>query len=234
MDEIDDTDQRGGVSVEREPVRVALLNDYDIVVAGLSAMLAPFDEVTVVDTKVGDVSIDEPADVALYDTFGRRGIPWSDIAELVEEPLAKHVAIFTFAAAQQVALDALRRGVDGFLWKGLPPSELVSAIVDIAAGERVVRLGVEGGRLRSEGQRWPFDDVGLTARESEVLALLAEGLTNRQIADSLFVGPETVKTHIRHVFRKLGVHTRSEATAVALRDSSFARRARRLSPSDPA
>ncbi len=212
-----------------EPVRVALLNDYDIVVAGLLAMLEPFEQVRVVDISVGDVTIDSPADVALYDTYGRRGIPWPEVAELIEEPRAKHVAIFTFAASQQVALDALRRGVDGFLWKGLSPRELVDAIIDIANGERVVRLGAEGGRPTVEGQRWPFDQLGLTARESEVVALLAEGLTNRQIADALFVGPETVKTHIRHVFRKLGVHTRSEATAVALRDPSFARRVRRLS-----
>ena len=79
------------------------------------------------------------------------------------------------------------------------------------------------------GYRWPFKDVALTPRESEVLALLAEGLSNRDIASALYVSAETVTTHLRRVFAKLGVRSRSQAVSRALRDESFARQVRRVS-----
>src|SRR4051794_38074184 len=67
-------------------VRVALLNDYDIVVAGLSTMLGRFDDIGVVEVGVGSTEVDEAADVALFDTYGRVGIPWQQLTELVGNP----------------------------------------------------------------------------------------------------------------------------------------------------
>jgi DNA-binding NarL/FixJ family response regulator len=205
-------------------VRVALLNDFDLIVTGLTKMLEPFGQIQIVDDAVGRATSDGTAvDVVLYDTYGRRGMPWPEVQALVDEPAVRHVAVFTFAFVGDVIDEAVRRGVDGYLWKGLAPSTLVDQLVRIAGGERVVSQLYGYSRSAGAGYRWPFDDVGLTARESEVLALVSEGLPNRDIAEALFVAPETVKTHVRSIFRKLDVRTRAQATARALRDTAFSR-----------
>ena len=76
------------------PVRVALLNDYDLVVDGLAAMLEQFEGIEVVEKAVGDLDIDTPVDVALYDTYGRHSVPWGELRELVQSEATRHVALF--------------------------------------------------------------------------------------------------------------------------------------------
>jgi DNA-binding NarL/FixJ family response regulator len=208
---------------------VALLNDFDIVVNGLAEMLAPFEDIEIADISVGDVHIDHHVHVALYDTYGRHGMPWTELDEVVADSRAEHVAIFTFAFAEDIISEALERGVSGFLWKGVSAERLAESIRRIAAGEIVVDAAPHPRKTVPDGQRWPFADVGLSARESEVLALIAEGLTNPAIAEALYISRETVKSHVKQVLRKLGVSSRIEAASVALRDQSFARQVRRLS-----
>ena len=208
---------------------VALLNDFDIVVNGLAEMLAPFEDIEIADISVGDVQIDHHVHVALFDTYGRHGMPWTELDEVVADSRAEHVAIFTFAFAEDIISEALERGVSGFLWKGVSGERLAASIRRIAAGEIVVDAAPHPHKTVPDGQQWPFADVGLSARESEVLALIAEGLTNPAIAEALYISRETVKSHVKQVLRKLGVSSRIEAAAVALRDQSFARQVRRLS-----
>ncbi|MGD9755506.1 MAG: response regulator transcription factor, partial [Acidimicrobiia bacterium] len=94
--------------------------------------------------------------------------------------------------------------------------------------ERVV-LGPSGAaRAGLDGYRWPFDANGLSVRESEVLALLAEGLSNREIGEALYIGRETVKSHVAQILAKLGVRSRGEAAAMALRNEAFVRQLRAL------
>ena len=88
----------------------------------------------------------------------------------------------------------------------------------------VVSTPENHARQPDRSSRWPFDDHGLSARESEVLALLSEGLSNQQIADALYLNVETVRSHLKQVYSKLGVHTRTQATARALRDPAFQHR----------
>lgn len=209
-------------------LRIAVLNDFDIVVRGLCDMLADIADIEVVDVLVGDVALDVPVDIALYDTYGRHGLPWEELREVVADARAAHVALFTFTFAPDLVRRALDAGIDGFLWKGLSADELADALRRIDAGEQVV-LGPSGSaRSGQDGYRWPFDLRGLSARESEVLALLAEGLTNRQIGDALYIGRETVKTHVAQIFDKLGVRSRVEAAGLALRHETFARQLRAL------
>lgn len=208
---------------------VALLNDFDIVVSGLAEMLAPFNDIEITDTSVGNVHLDHHVHVALYDTYGRHGMPWTELDEVIADSRAEHVAIFTFAFAEDIVAEALERGVSGYLWKGVSGERLAESIRRIAAGETVVDGPPHPHRVVADGQRWPFADVGLSARESEVLALIAEGLTNPAIAEALYISRETVKSHVKHVLRKMGVSSRIEAAAIALRDPSFARQLRRLS-----
>lgn len=204
-------------------VRVALLNDYQLVVAGLRDMLAEFDELDVVEWHVGTVDVARTVDVALFDTYGRIGIPWQSLEELVGEPNVGHTAVFTFDFTHALVDRALGLGVHGYLWKGLHPSALAESIQRIAKGSIVVSEPESHARVPDRSYRWPFDEFGLSARESEVLALLSEGLTNQQIADGLYLNVETIRSHLKQVYSKLGVHTRSQATSRALRGEAFRR-----------
>jgi len=211
-------------------VNVALLNDYDVVVAGLAALLEPYrDQIAVLDISVEEPTHERPLDVVLYDTYGRAGLDFDRIAEIVRQPNVCHTAVYTFDFHDRLIDEALARGVAGYLWKGLTVQALVEALLRVAAGQVVVS---EPRALtdphRAPEMQWPMRDRGLTARESETLALLIQGLNNREIADTMFVSVDTVKTHLRNVFRKIGVRNRTGAVAAALADPDFSRRRREL------
>jgi DNA-binding NarL/FixJ family response regulator len=211
-------------------LRVALLNDYDVVVAGLAAMLQPFRrQVSVVDVSTGRPTQRSPLDVVLYDSYGRPGLDLNRISRVVEQPNVAHVAVFTFDFHEHLIDESLARGATGYLWKGLRSEELVEALHRIGAGEIVVsEARPHTHPLDAPELSWPLRDRGLTARESEALALLVCGLRNREIAQTMFVSSDTVKTHLANVYRKLEVRNRAEAVAVALSDPGFSRRRREL------
>jgi DNA-binding NarL/FixJ family response regulator len=214
------------------PVNVALLNDYDVVVAGLAALLDPYaDQVSVLDISTGGPTRERPLDVVLYDTYGRPGLDFERIAEIVRQPNVCHMAVYTFDFHDRLIDEALARGVAGYLWKGLGVAALVDALLSVAAGDIVVSEPRSmTDPLRVPEMRWPMRNRGLTARESETVALLIQGLHNREIADTMYVSVDTVKTHLRNVFRKLGVRNRAAAVAAALADPDFTRRRRDLIP----
>ena len=210
--------------------RVALLNDYDVVVAGLAAMLLPYRRlISVVDVSTTRPTRRSPLDVVLYDSYGRPGVDLERISRTVEQDNVAHVAVFTFDFHDALIRETLARGATGYLWKGLRSGELVEAVQRIGAGEVVVSdARPHTHPLDAPELFWPLRERGLTARESEALALLVGGLRNRDIADAMFVSPDTVKTHLANVYRKLGVRNRAGAVAVALNDPDFTRRTREL------
>lgn len=190
------------------PITVSLVNDYEIIVRGLAAMLEPFgDRIEVVDLEVGGVT-DVRADVALFDTFGGRRHALARSAAMVQAHTVDHVVLYTWDASADFLSEAERIGVAGVLLKSETAAALVSSLERIVAGER---LGLEHV---TRGPRSAAAD-DLTARESEVLALVAIGLTNRQIAEELYLSPETVKTYVKRIFTKLGVTNRVQAAAAA-------------------
>jgi DNA-binding NarL/FixJ family response regulator len=211
-------------------LRVALLNDYDVVVAGLAAMLQRYKrQVSVVDASTGRPTRRAPIDVVLYDSYGRPGLDLNRISQTVKQENVGHVAVFTFDFHHDLIVDTLARGATGYLWKGLRGDELVRALQRIVDGEVVVSdARPHTHPLGTSEVSWPLRDRGLTARESEALALLVSGLRNREIGQAMFVSTDTVKTHLANVYRKLGVRNRAEAVAVALRDPDFSRRRREL------
>jgi DNA-binding NarL/FixJ family response regulator len=215
-------------------LRVALLNDYDVVVAGLAAMLQPFRrQVTVVDVSTGRPTRRTPLDVVLYDSYGRPGLDLNRVSRTVAQSNVAHVAVFTFDFHQGLIDQTLACGATGFLWKGLRSEELVASLQRIARGEIVVSdARPHTHPLDAPELFWPLRHRGLTARESEALALLVAGLRNREIAQSMFVSIDTVKTHLANVYRKLEVRNRAGAVAVALGDPDFARRDRDMLDGD--
>jgi DNA-binding NarL/FixJ family response regulator len=197
-------------------IHIALANDYDIVVAGLAAMLAPFgDRVAVDELFVGelDPSLARPVDVLLFDTYGRSELGFEALTTLTANPSVRHVVIYTWEGRPPFVDRALRAGVSGWLTKSLAPAELVDALERVAGGEQVVIRNTV--RAPRNAGLWPGQTAALTERESEVLSLLAKGLRNAEIAKAMFLSPETVKFHLRHLYRKLGVSSRGEAIAFA-------------------
>jgi DNA-binding NarL/FixJ family response regulator len=201
------------------PIRVAVLNDYEVVVAGLAAMLARFpDRVQVCEPVLrGEPVPDDDVDVVLYDTYGRANGSASTIELLAGTDGIGAVAVFTMVVTDDVVHDALSAGARAVLSKGLTGEELVDALVRIARGEEVVRgLGaVDRDHPGGGGIEWPGREVGLSLRESEVLALLADGRSNREISTALYVSEQTVKSHLKSIYRKLGVTNRTQAAGWA-------------------
>ena len=201
--------------------RVAVVNDYEIVVAGLAALLNQFpDDLEVVEQLLVGEPVIEPVDVALYDTYGRVGIATPALRALRETPAVRHVALFSLDVGPDLIAEGRGAGADGFISKALPAEQIVRALVRVARGELVV-AAPSTPRAPSATLDWPAKDAGLTERESQVLVLAAEGLSNREIAAALYLSPETIKAHMRQVFHKLQVRNRVEATNFVRTATSF-------------
>jgi NarL family two-component system response regulator LiaR len=210
-------DGTGGTEPDVPPLRVAIVNDYEVIVAGVMAMLAPQRyRVDVVELDVQQ-NPDNNVDVALFDSYGHAGLGLHRIRSLVAAEQVGWVAVYTWSLTKASREAALSAGARGLIAKTLPADQLVASLRAVASG-RVVETG--GFRGQGTGQ-WPGSKWGLTARESETLALLATGMPNRAIAEALFVSENTVRTHLKAVFRKLGVTNRSQAVGRALADESF-------------
>jgi DNA-binding NarL/FixJ family response regulator len=193
------------------PITVSLVNDYEIIVAGLAAMLAPYsDRVRVVEVEVNG----EPrrqADIALFDTFAGRRHALSRATSMVRDGYVSHVVLYTWDATADFLAQAEQAGVSGVILKSVGGERLVQALERVLAGER---LGM------SHITRSPRSEQTseLSNREKEVLALLALGSTNRQIANERYLSVDTVKSHMRRLYSKLGVSNRTQA---ALRADEF-------------
>jgi two-component system, NarL family, response regulator LiaR len=211
------------VSPQQRP-RVAVVNDYEVVVAGLAALLEPFqDRIEVVDAVTIDEPIEGPVDIDLFDTFGRDGLGGGDLVKLLGRPEVERVAVYSFNMDEDAVQQAFESGASGYLSKAATATELVDQLCRLADGEQVVAAGLSQSRAAREERGWPGRDLGLSEREAEVVALAAMGKRNAQIAEALYVSVDTVKTHLARSFRKLGVHNRTELSALIHRRPSFRR-----------
>lgn len=216
----------------RTAVRVVLVDDHPMVLAGLTAMLSPFPtRVRVVgraeDNHTARATVDTfDPDVVLLDVRLGRDSGLDLCRAITESNDTIKVVFLSVYDDEQYVFEALRAGASGYLLKQVDGEELVRRIEEVAAGETVVdatlagRLAASAARLQ-RGEFWPGAHLGLTQRESEVLALLVSGLSNRAIAQRLVLGEETVKSHLRGLYRKLEVPDRAAAIAVALREGLF-------------
>jgi DNA-binding NarL/FixJ family response regulator len=206
------------------PVRVAAVNDYELVVVGLTHMLQQFpDRIVVADTLVIGEQLQEPVDVALYDTYGRSGVAAPALRTLVAMEEVGAVALFSMQLSPDLIADGRLAGASGFISKALPAEDIVDAIERVASGEAVVAMPGHQPVDPDDHLDWPGRAEGLTERESEVLVLLAQGLSNREIGTALFLGYETVKSYVRDLYSKLGVRNRVEAANWVQRSEAFNR-----------
>ncbi|NNG38561.1 response regulator transcription factor [Flexivirga sp. ID2601S] len=201
----------------QRPVRVALRNDYELVVVGLAALLQPHaDRVEVIEA-MATVDGDASVDITLYDTFSQTQVDGSDVDELLADPACGKAVIYTWNTDPRLIDIAVQKGVHGYLPKSLSGKLLADALVDVARGQVVVMTNNPRVPLASEQDEmeqygsWPGQAYGLTAREAEVIALITQGLRNQEIADQAAISINSVKTHIRAAYRKMGVSSRSQA-----------------------
>jgi NarL family two-component system response regulator LiaR len=190
-------------------LRLAILNDYQLVVAGLASLLAPFEDRVMLVELNSRVPVSADVDIVLYDSFGQPQGADMRLDEMTRGSETK-VVVFSWNDQRQLVEAAMARGADGYLTKGLPPEALVAALHRIAAGELVTPTAETMPAGDGIG-RWPGDEQGLTAREAEVLALVCQGFSNEEIADRAFLSLSTIKTHLRTIFRKTGVQNRTQA-----------------------
>jgi len=151
-------------------------------------------------------------------------MPELDGIAATREITARHparVLVLTTYDLDEYVYDALQAGASGFLLKDTPPDQLADGIRAVAAGEALLaptvtrRLIEEFARIGTTRRARPAELDELTPREHEVLLLLARGLSNAEIAETLFLGDTTVKTHVTHVLGKLGLRDRAQAVVLA-------------------
>lgn len=214
------------------PVRVVLVDDHEMVIEGLKAMLAAFkNRVRVVGEAVGaDNAITviaslEP-DIVLCDVR-MQGASGLDLCrDIRERTPASKVILLSVYEDEQYLFQALRVGASGYLLKGISSDELVRQLEYVQAGSTAIDAGLAAraadtaARLQRD-EFWPGARQGLSQRESEILSFVVAGLSNRGIAGKLVIGDETVKSHLRSIYRKLGVGDRTAAVAVALREGIY-------------
>jgi NarL family two-component system response regulator LiaR len=191
-----------------EPVRIAIVNDYEVVVEGLAVMLAPYDDrVRVVETDANE-PVASDVDIALYDNFAQTHRRDLDVADLLAHSRARRLVIFSWHLDPTLVRRAIDAGARGYLTKGLDAAGLVGALERVHAGEVVVS---EEEDPRPGTGAWPGRELGLSEREAEIVALITQGLSNEKIADRAYLSINTVKSYIRTAYRKMGVSSRSQA-----------------------
>ncbi len=203
-------------------VRVLLVDDHPVVRQGLRALLSTQDGIEVVgEADDGEAAVAAAErlspDVVLMDVVmpGMDGV--EALRRIGERRPQTRVVMLTSYADERRAMEAVDAGASGFLLKDASPRDVAAAIRAAHRGEAVLHPSV-AAKLLAERRRPPAAHADLTARELEVLRLIARGLQNKQIAAQLHVSEKTVKTHVSAILRKLDVTDRTQAAMYAVRE----------------
>jgi DNA-binding NarL/FixJ family response regulator len=215
-------------------IRVLLADDQALVRAGFRALLDAQEDIEVVgEADDGEEAVrlsrEHAPDVVLMDIRmpGMDGLEATRLIVADDALKAVRIVILTTFDLDEYVFEALRVGASGFLVKNTEPAELVHAVRAVAAGDALLSPGVTKRLVtefaaRSRQPRQTVELDALTEREREVMALVAEGLTNAEIAERLFVSPATAKTHVSRAMVKLGVRDRAQMVVLAY-ESGLAR-----------
>ena len=205
-----------------EGIRVMIVDDHAMVRSGLSAFLLAFDDLELAaEASSGEQAVgicsEQDVDVVLMDLV-MPGMDGATATRTIRDacPHIQVIALTSFPE-EDLVKSALEAGAIGYLLKNVTAAELADAIRAAHAGRPTLAPEATSALIHS-ATGGPAPGSDLTAREREVLALMAQGLSNSQIATKLYVSDSTVKFHVSSVLRKLGAASRTEAVSIALRD----------------
>jgi DNA-binding NarL/FixJ family response regulator len=155
------------------------------------------------------MAVDEAVDIVLYDSFAQPESDHDEIGVLVANPRARRVVVYTWNFHPDLIGSARELGAHGYLSKTLPARELVAALEAVHAGEMMISEAPQRARS-AVGLDWPGRGEGLSDRESEILALITQGKSNADVARLTYLSPNTVKSYIRTISRKIDVASRTQ------------------------
>ena len=213
-----------------EPIKILLVDDHTLFRRGIAAVLANQEGMEVVGEAADGLEAIEKAkevipDVILMDLNMPRCSGLEATQALQAEMPQIKILVLTVSEMETDLFAAVKFGATGYLLKKAEPEEVIQAILHIARGEVIVsplmatKLLTEFRELTAGAEREPADEANadLSPREGEVLQLVAQGATNKEIAESLFISENTVKTHLRSIMEKLHLANRSQAAAYAIK-----------------
>lgn len=192
--------------MDEAPVRVAIISRQEVVARGLTAMLMDFPDRVIVVALPSVRSKAAGVDVVIYDTIGLHDNDGADLDHLVHHTDA-NVLVMSRDMRPDLRARAIAMGATAWISMSAHASALVEAVELTALGKPLPHQEEHVGR-----------GAGLSQREVEILALIAQGLSNQEILDRVHLALNTLKSHIRSIYRKIGVTTRSQAVAWAMRN----------------
>lgn len=228
------------MAVAAQVLTVAVINDFEVVVRGVAGLLEPFaDKLRLVELNVG-MPVSEPVDIALYDTFAMEGAGSQSLNDIAQNENIRALVFYSWNLCPDLVAHAQAVGVRGVLSKSLSAHELVDCLHRIGGGELVISPEPTPDAPVVAGD-WPGREHGLTPREAEIAALIAQGLSNKEIVERTLLSINSVKSYIRSAYRAMGVTSRSQAVRWCMErglDTAPQRitvdRRQRESPTEPA
>jgi two-component system, NarL family, response regulator len=199
-----------------EALRCLIIDDHPVVRQGIRALLErEIDSVVVTDAAspaaaLGATREDSP-DVVIVDPRGA-GLEVGSLVENLNRELGSAIVVFTSNGGARLLSESLKAGVKGYVRKDSPPEDLVRAIRAAQSGEFYVDPALSSTIVLEEGDRT------LTARQREILQMLADGMQTEAVAKRLGLSTETVRTHTKRILAKLHADTRTQAVAIAIRN----------------
>ncbi|MFC2056287.1 response regulator [Chloroflexota bacterium] len=213
-----------------EPIKVLIVDDHTLFRRGIAAVLANQEDLEVVGEAVDGLDAIQKAkkitpDVVLMDLNMPRCSGLEATQAFQAEMPQVGILVLTVSDKESDLFAAVKFGAKGYILKNAEPEELTSAIFHIAQGGVIIsplmaaKLLTEFKGLTGEAERIPVEEANaeLSLREGEVLQLVAQGATNKEIGDSLFISENTVKTHLQNIMEKLHLVNRSQAAAYAVK-----------------
>lgn len=177
---------------------------------GLAHLFDAYRDRVLVSEIDSNEALDDSIDIVLYDSFAQPESDSREIEALIANPRARRVVVYTWNFQPDLVERARELGVHGYLSKTLSARDLVTALESVHHGQTVISSPPR--RASSAlGLDWPGRSEGITDRESEILALITQGKSNAEVAALTYLSPNTVKSYIRSIYRKIQVDSRTRA-----------------------
>lgn len=209
-------------------IKVVIADDHALLREGLAKILSLESNFLIVgEANCGDEAIaltrTLKPDVVLMD-INMPGLNGIEATKIIKEEMPQvEIIALTIHEDEEYIFELVRAGVSGYILKDIQPEQLIKAIKDVAEGKTAIQPNItakllgEFNRL-SDRKTNMFSCDQLTARELEVIKLIAQGMPNKEIASTLYISEKTVKNHITNIFRKLNVEDRTQAALFALKN----------------